>query len=436
MSEPLAGPTILCDVADINPESISSTASRNLQFRYVDLGSASRGNIDWSSVEVHRLADAPSRARRITQSGDVLFGTVRPALESHGAIPIDARHGEFIASTGFAVLRPRPGFADPRFLFHYCFSDLVRNNARRAEVGSNYPAVNESDVAKFTFPPLSLPQQQQIADILDTFDGQIIATEQIIAKLNLVKQGLLSDLFTSGIDEHGQLRDLYRNPEQFKESSLGRVPKDWRTLRVNELLAEGMLLDVQDGNHGELHPKRDDFAPSGVAFLMAQDITGGNINFEKCYRIRTEQYSRLRVGFARPGDVLLSHKGTIGEVAIVPKDEAEVMLTPQVTYYRLAAGLLAEFLSLYMRSDKFQLQLRLLASQSTRDYIGITAQRRLLRILVPSIAEQRRISMITSNVDELITKEAASLAELQLLKRGLMADLLSGHVRLPAEVTS
>ncbi len=74
-------------------------------------------------------------------------------------------------------------------------------------------------------PPL--PEQRQIAAILDTIDDSIRKTEQVIAKLKQVKQGLLHDLLTRGIDDNGELRDPERHPEQFKDSPRGRIPRGW-----------------------------------------------------------------------------------------------------------------------------------------------------------------------------------------------------------------
>ncbi len=72
-------------------------------------------------------------------------------------------------------------------------------------------------------PPL--PEQRRIAEILDTLDEAIRKTEQVIAKLQQMKQGLLHDLLTRGIDDNGELRDPERHPEQFKDSPLGRIPR-------------------------------------------------------------------------------------------------------------------------------------------------------------------------------------------------------------------
>ena len=84
-------------------------------------------------------------------------------------------------------------------------------------------------------PPL--PEQRQIAAILDTIEDAIHKTEQIIAKLKQVKQGLLHDLLTRGIDDNGELRDPERHPEQFKDSPLGRVPWGWEVTQLGHVLS-------------------------------------------------------------------------------------------------------------------------------------------------------------------------------------------------------
>ena len=105
---------------------------------------------------------------------------------------------------------------------------------------------------------------------------------------------------------------------------------------IDDLVREKIIAEPMDGNHGETHPKGNDFTASGIPFVMASDIHNGEIDFGKCKYISKDQSDGLRKGFALPGDVLLSHKATIGQTAVVPKSEFPyLMLTPQVTYYRV-----------------------------------------------------------------------------------------------------
>lgn len=109
------------EMAELNAESLGTKTPKDHTFKYIDLSSVSHGSIDMASLEQFRFADAPSRARRIVRDGDFLFGTVRPQLRSHARVVGDG----FVASTGFSVVRPRPGVADGGFLGHYLLSGVI-----------------------------------------------------------------------------------------------------------------------------------------------------------------------------------------------------------------------------------------------------------------------------------------------------------------------
>src|SRR5690606_16610143 len=108
----------------------------------------------------------------------------------------------------------------------------IRNHA----VGSTMACLNTNILKAVPTKVPPLPEQQKIAEILDTVDEAIRKTDQIIAKLKQVKQGLLHDLLTRGIDDNGELRDPERHPEQFKDSPLGRLPKAWEVTTLGEHL--------------------------------------------------------------------------------------------------------------------------------------------------------------------------------------------------------
>ncbi len=69
---------------------------------------------------------------------------------------------------------------------------------------------------------------------------------------------------------------------------------------------------------------------------MASDLEAGRVNLDSCKFISEAQANSLRKGFSKAGDVLISHKATIGRTAIVQESEYDfIVLTPQVTYYRV-----------------------------------------------------------------------------------------------------
>ncbi|GEJ55946.1 restriction endonuclease S subunits-like protein [Anaeromyxobacter diazotrophicus] len=175
------------------------------------------------------------------------------------------------------------------------------------------------------------------------------------------------------------------------------------TISIADLVREGAILDIQDGNHGEKHPTAADYVDSdGVPFLMARDFPNGSLDVSNVTLLRRDVASKLRVGFAKPGDVLLTHKGTIGATGIVPNGFDYVMLTPQVTYYRTdPRKLLNVYLRCAFRAPAFQQQLAAFSAQSTRPFVSISAQRSLVVPVAP-YSTQRRIATLVSSYDDLI----------------------------------
>ena len=177
---------------------------------------------------------------------------------------------------------------------------------------------------------------------------------------------------------------------------------EWTTCTVQELIDAEMLDIPLDGNHGALHPKVADYVKYGIPFIMATDLTNGRINYDKCKYISAETAATLRKGFSKNGDVLLTHKATLGRTAIVDGRFPFIVLTPQVTYYRVLKGINNRYLKYYFDSDTFQDTLTAWGnSGSTRLYLGITEQRKL-PVVLPDQHTQDAIAEVLSSLDDKI----------------------------------
>lgn len=272
-------------------------------------------------------------------------------------------------------------------------------------------------------PPL--PEQKKIAEILESVDDAIAKTEAVIAQTERVKQGLLQQLLTRGIGH-----------TKFKQSPLGEIPESWEVVSLGELQKSDDITGIQDGNHGAIHPKASDYVDEGIPFVMARDLVDGSVCLDTCAYLPKELADSLRIGFSLPGDILLTHKGTMGIVAETPKVPHYVMLTPQVTYYRVnpKGRLLSQYLKCFFEGQEFQSRISSLSEQSTRSYLGITEQKKLL-LTLPSIKEQAAIvSSVQSFKNSLISLKN-ELDILCKLKKALMSDLLSGRVRVNIDTT-
>jgi len=194
------------------------------------------------------------------------------------------------------------------------------------------------------------------------------------------------------------------------------------TYTVQELVEEGVLAKPLDGNHGGIHPKSTDFVESGIPFVMASDLKNGEVDDENCKFITVEQAKSLRKGFAKEGDVLLSHKATIGRTAIVGKIKTEyIVLTPQVTYYRVLdqSRVNSKYLKYYFDSVEFQSLFEQWAGGgSTRLYLGITGQMKL-PIKLPDIETQNKIADVIDSFDRKITVNRQTSQTLEKMAQAL-----------------
>lgn len=117
--------------------------------------------------------------------------------------------------------------------------------------------------------------------------------------------------------------------EGYKQTEVGMIPEDWDCYAVGELVNSGIIEKPLDGNHGNIHPKSGDFVDYGIPFVMANNVQDGKVDLETCSFIRKAQADSLQKGFAQTGDILLTHKATIGNTAIVGDISSPyIMLTP------------------------------------------------------------------------------------------------------------
>ncbi len=301
----------------------------------------------------------------------------------------------------------------PYFLYEFFFSPTFRNYLGSI---SHVGTIAHYTITQLSDTPIGLPifeEQKEVGEYFQSLDRLITLHQRKCDQTKNLKKYMLQKMFP-------------QNGAKVPEIRFDGYTYDWEQRKLGELVKEGILEAPLDGNHGEKHPTSDEYVDSGIPFLMASDIHNGEVNIYSCKYITKERAERLDKGFARNGDVLLTHKATIGETAILSNLMTEyAMLTPQVTYYRIKneERLNREYLYSFFNSLDFQTELKTKAAQSTRPYIGITAQQNLKIILPAEIDEQIRIGLYFRNLDHLITLHQRKCDELKKMKKYMLQNM-------------
>ena len=188
-----------CSIGEVTlPVSkIVPKAHPNREIDYIDISSIDNARHVIGSVKQYRLEDAPSRARQIVRTGDVLFATVRPYLRNIASVPDE--YDQQIASTGFSVLRPAEGVC-PAFLYYKAISRDLVNALSGVQYGVSYPAIRDEQVRDQTLwlPPTD-EQHCIVAKIEERFSKVEKALEIIdtqMTKAKLLRQSILKKAFT------------------------------------------------------------------------------------------------------------------------------------------------------------------------------------------------------------------------------------------------
>ena len=375
------------DVAAINPESLAETTLPDLEFDYVDLAAVDEGTI--ASVLVsHRFESAPSRARRITQEGDLLVATVRPLLDGHTRVPKQGFR-QLIASTGYAVLRIKdPNERD--LVWHLLTSRLVRRQFHAKVAGSSYPAIAESDVGEIWIPKF----KEQLVDRVVRACNALQSSESILNRLITAKReqkrGLMQQLLT------GKLR-------------FPGFTEPWKTVRLEEVVSLRNSKAVAS-EAPDLHCIELEHIEQGTGELIGRARAGSTVS--------------LKTEFA-PGDVLFGKlRPYLKKFALV--DFAGFCSTEiwAITANRIA--ITSAYLRLLVESPAIQRAAN--ATSGTKmpradwDVVAATA------VKLPPIVEQERITALTSTIEAELRLLNAQRAAFAAQRRGLMEKLLSGEI--------
>lgn len=401
-------------VASCNDDVLSEDTEDDYEIEYIEISGvdAARGIVERSTL---RFSDAPSRARRCVQDGDVLVSTVRTYLRA--IAPVDQPPHNLIVSTGFAVIRPRS--VHSRFLSYVFRSEFLIGEIISRSVGVSYPAINASDIMALHFAaPALLEEQSAIANFLDRETGKIDALvaeqEKLIELLKEKRQAVISRAVTKGLDLTVPMKDS-------GIEWLGKIPAHWTMKRLKHIspqLTVGIV--VNPSNY---------IADEGPPFLYGGDISEGRIDFENARRIdpiKSEQNKKTQL---RTGDIITVRVGAPGVSAVVPPECdggncASVMLVR-------SGDFISDWLCYAMNSRMVRYQVEIVQYGAAQEQFNISHAVDFW-VATPPRAEQQQIKdfleQVSSRIDALIWEAERAIHLLKEHRSALVSAAVTGKI--------
>jgi type I restriction enzyme, S subunit len=298
----------------------------------------------------------------------------------------------------------------------------------KASHGSTMQHITRKELDRFGAQfPVNKPEQSKIAEVLSTVDRAIEQTEGLIAKQQRIKTGLMQDLLTRGIGEHGNLRS--EETHEFKDSPIGRIPVEWEVADIESLL-DDLDHPMRSGPFGSALLK-EELVESGVPLLGIDNVFPEQfVRYFKRF-VSPSKSKQLCRYLVRPRDLMITIMGTVGRCCVVPDDIGEALSSKHVWTISLDKSRYSPYVAcLQINHSPWVLN-----HFSQDEQGGIMASirsetLRSTRLPVPPSGEMRKIENCLKSISDHLCYNESIRIKLSKLKTALMQDLLTGKVRV------
>jgi len=386
------------NIATINDEALSENTKPDFPIKYIDIGNVnSDGEIN--EIQEFIFADSPSRARRILRKGDVIISTVRTYLKAITQISFDVEN--HIASTGFAVLRPKDNitsdFLNYAVKAHYFIDSIMTNS-----FGVSYPAINSSVLA--TLPILVPPKDEQ-----DEIVQYIKAQEE---KINLF------------IQKKQRFIELLKEQRQ-------SIINDKLQINAKKMRLKYCVTKVGSG----VTPRggAEVYQDEGIIFLRSQNVHNDGLKLDNVSYISEEINSEMKGSEVQFNDVLINVTGaSIGRCHVFDID-APANVNQHVCIIRPVQEVInSEFLMLQLQSVKIQIIIDMVEGASRE---GLTNKDiKNFPLFIPPIEEQKQIvehiKTETATIDTAIAKAEREIELIREYKEAMISEAVMGERKI------
>jgi type I restriction enzyme, S subunit len=302
----------------------------------------------------------------------------------------------------------------PEFIFHF----LTHLDLGKHTAGVSVPTLNRNVLHPLhvSVPPHS--EQRAIARALRAVQDAREARQRELTLERERKAALMQQLFTRGA-----------RGESTKQTEIGEMPESWSLVRIEDVtLALGSGLTPRGGDTTYLR--------AGIPLIRSQNVLMSRLSLDGVAFISRETHKDMSRSAVQPNDVLLNITGaSIGRVAVVPGSVIEANVNQHVCRIRFDHSVEPNFVAYYLSTP--QGQAHIMGSQFGTTRQGLNyGNVRSLRIPLPPLPEQQRISSVLSACDAKLLALARETVVLDELFRALLEELMTGRLSVAPLIES
>ena len=367
-----------------------------------------------SEIAAHEPLSTAVSPKKQARQGDILLSVRAPV----GALNLADR--SLCIGRGLSAISATG--VETEFLWHALHQSVA--DLSRVSQGSTFAAISKADLAGLEVPLPSPGEQRKIAAILSSVDNAIEKTQAVIDQVQVVKRSLMQELFTQGLPgRHTRL----------KRTVIGDVPNVWEVKTVGAVAAPGGRSCI-GGPFGSDLTRRDYVDSPGVPVIRGSNLAGssGWLKEDEFVFVSNTKAKALQRNAASPGDVIVTQRGTLGQVCMIPMQSRFPRYVLSQSQMRVSVDkrqVSPEFLLAYFRSSKALKQIEAMTIGTGVPHLNLGILR-AFPVPVPALEEQRVIVRYVSATDARVDSELRSLRTLKVLKSALMSALLTGELRV------
>ncbi|MFZ3114609.1 MAG: restriction endonuclease subunit S [Syntrophales bacterium] len=327
----------------------------------------------------------------------------------------------FCTNQGCKTIKLKSGF-HPEFAYYNVLFNI--DKLKNLGEGTTFAEISKAALSTIELDfPTSLSEQAKIAEILSTVDRAIAQTEALIVKQQRIKTGLMQDILTRGIDEHGNLRS--EKTHKFRDSSLGRIPLEWKTVHLGNVseISSGITL-------GKIYSGPETIE---LPYLRVANVQDGYLDLSFVNIIRIPK-SNVEKYLLRVGDVLMNEGGDydkLGRGSVWKGEIHNCLHQNHVFKVRPKSGILVSDYLAAVSSSPYGKAFFVLASKQSTNLASINStQLKSFPVPLPAYSEQLKIGDVLSREAEKHRVLLDRNNKLRFLKTALMQDLLTGRKRI------